>query len=201
MRSTTSTRSPTATIRAPGRKPTDRMAGRGRRPASAVAGTTISPTISTAPAESAHAAPVLRADRDKDSNGPRPGRRQTRELLRHEGREPLANAPGERDDLLAFVESERLTQRCDRVLAPAGGFEHLREVVVAVALDLEHVGVGRDLDRLARQPFRLGMVASKGEDERLDLPPERLRIHILRAAELPALLGQYFGFLVAAECA
>lgn len=60
-----------------------------------------------------------------------PGLLRRRRLERCES---LADAPGERDDLLSLVAAERLLPGGDGVAAASGGLERLGQVTVGVAL-------------------------------------------------------------------
>ena len=54
-------------------------------------------------------------------------------------------------------------------------------------------------DGLAGEALRLGVLPARRVDERLRLPPEDLRQHIVGRGELASLLGERLGLVVAAE--
>ncbi len=87
------------------------------------------------------------------------------------GRAPAR--PGE--VLLALVASSAWASAAAASSLPAGGVQHLGEVAERVALHVQRVGAFGDRDGLAGELLGLGVVAAAGVDERLHLPPERLR--------------------------
>ena len=77
--------------------------------------------------------------------------------------------------------------------------QHLGEVAERVALAVQRVGAFGDRDGLAGELLGLGVLAAAGVDERLHLPPERLRDGVLLVAELAAEPGERLGLVVASE--
>ena len=78
--------------------------------------------------------------------------------------------------------------------------QHLGEVAERVALDVQRVRGFHDRDGLAGEGLRLGVLAAARVDERLHLPPECLRVDVLRGlVEGAAELGERLGLVVAAE--
>src|SRR4051794_14747729 len=103
--------------------------------------------------------------------------------------------------LLALEEVERLLEGVARVVGPSRFSQDPPQVVVRVGLVVEPVrGLG-NLYRFARQPLRFAVLTLMSEDERLDLPPVHLRDVIPLVSELPPLLGQRRGLVVAPELA
>src|SRR5437660_10553554 len=113
----------------------------------------------------------------------------------------FAHASRGRDDHLALVAVERASPRSDRLVAAAGGFEHLGEVAVRLALPRERIGPRPPGERLFEERDRLVVLPARRADERLRLAPERLRPHVLRVAQLAALLGELLCFIRVAESA
>ena len=113
--------------------------------------------------------------------------------------QPVAHLRGHGEVLLALVALERLVERGGGFVASAGGVQHLGEVAERVALQVQRVGALADRDGLAGERLGLGVLAAAGVDERLHLPPERLREGVLLVAELAAEPGERLGLVVAAE--
>src|SRR4051812_23658651 len=108
--------------------------------------------------------------------------------------ESLASAAGKRDHLLALVALERFPQCGGGFVVPAGGFEHFCQIEEGVALPPRRIGRPHQVDRLAGEALRFGVVAAMCREERGDLAPVRVF-----ARELASLPGKGFRFVVASE--
>src|SRR3954465_8454306 len=80
-----------------------------------------------------------------------------------------------------------------------GRLEHLGEVGERLALLQEGVAPQREVDGFASQAFRLGVLSSRGGDERQRLSPAVLGHDVLLMAELAPAPGKQLGLVVAAE--
>src|SRR3954454_25223958 len=81
---------------------------------------------------------------------------------------------------------ERLLEGLLRLLHPAAGGEHGRQVAERISLEDEPVGRPTELDRLASEGLGEYMFAAMGMQERLRLAPEHLRDDVVLAARLAA---------------
>ena len=80
----------------------------------------------------------------------------------------------------------------------AGGHEHFGEVAERVALKVK-ASVRSQIATASRELAGLAVVAPVRVDERLHLPPERLRHGVLLVAQLAADLGERLGLVVASQ--
>src|ERR1051326_1532001 len=81
--------------------------------------------------------------------------------------QPLPHAAGERDDSFALVAVECFAQRRGSGVATAGGFEHLGEVTVPLALARERIGPRPPVDCFLGEPHRLDVLSACRVDESL----------------------------------
>src|SRR6185312_13636717 len=109
-------------------------------------------------------------------------------------------ATGERDDPFALVAVERLLPGGGGLFAATGSLENLGQVVVGVALESGRARLLAVGECLSRESLGLAVVPSVSCDESGDPAPERLRHRVVLVAEVTALRGELFCFVIAADC-
>src|SRR5262249_26039249 len=121
--------------------------------------------------------------------GPQPKRVTGSTVHRFQRREPFAHPAGQREDALAFVAVQRVRERDRSLLRATGGQENLSQITECAALEGKAVRAVQERERLACEPFGLGMVAAMRLDERLHLAREPLGDQVVGVADLATLTG------------
>src|SRR5437867_12298157 len=88
---------------------------------------------------------------------------------------PFPSPLGHDEVALALEQRKGLLASGDGLVLLAGGCEYFGEVAERLALEVEGIGSLDDGNGLKGECFRLGAVASVGENERLCLAPPGLR--------------------------